>query len=264
MTTVVAAVATIQSLLIISSPISYRPSGTFDNPNYAGHFIGLAMVLVLAVPPRRGKLIYLTLVPMSVALLATGSFGSIMFAVAGLLYVAYSRFAALQSAAAKILVSGLFACLLVFTLFDPPQIGDLFQYQLGEGLTETRFETSSSGRGEIWSQGLALLNEDPLGVGPGAMTNLRLLPRGVELHSDYLGYLIERGPLALLGLLAFFGLMWRIHRPRSPARALLVAIMVGGIFRETLHFRHLWLMLAIASALTALGGVRSRDRPTYA
>jgi hypothetical protein len=44
-------------------------------------------------------------------------------------------------------------------------------------------------------------------------------------------------------------LWWALVRltPRgTAARAIVIAYMFGEIFRETLHYRHLWIFLAIA------------------
>jgi O-antigen ligase len=100
----------------------------------------------------------------------------------------------------------------------------------------------------IWRNGLEVLADHPLGVGPAGLANRDLLGRTVEIHNDYLGYLIERGPLAVIGLAGFAVVLWRRGGRHGATRLLIVTIAVGMATRETLHFRHLWLFLAFAFA----------------
>ena len=94
-------------------------------------------------------------------------------------------------------------------------------------------------------------------------------------HNDFLAYAIERGPLALIGLLAllaqaFLKLVdaWKkrgLTHPRKSAVGPLVAAAAGALVAssvhaltiEVLHFRHFWMLLAIVCAIE---GAPARQR----
>jgi O-antigen ligase len=142
-------------------------------------------------------------------------------------------------------------------------------------------EHSTQSRMRIWDQLQQAYARSPLGIGPGNSGALtvgianRERPdsyRSKEAHSDYLGYAIERGPLAVVGLiglmLALFGHVagyWRNARRQggrvsrraalwtASMAATLAASAVHSLVIEKLHFRHYWLFFALvcASAITA-------------
>jgi O-antigen ligase len=128
-----------------------------------------------------------------------------------------------------------------------------------------RFERSRDGRLQLWSEGIDAWSESPLGVGPDGVKSRTIGVRGgakesggaYEIHADALGYLVERG---IIGLVGYFGLwitLWRSDSRRGIGRALITALLVAGLFRETMHYRHAWLLLAVAFALDYL---RSNER----
>jgi hypothetical protein len=66
-----------------------------------------------------------------------------------------------------------------------------------------------------------------------------------------LAYLVERSVVGLVGLVGFVIVLWR-RMPRSgAARVLLGIVMVGSLVRETLNYRHVWIILAIALVVDA-------------
>jgi hypothetical protein len=52
--------------------------------------------------------------------------------------------------------------------------------------------------------------------------------------------------IGLFGLLLLWYALLRLSPAGSAARAIVIAYIFGEIFRETLHYRHLWVFLAIA------------------
>ncbi len=140
-----------------------------------------------------------------------------------------------------------------------------------------RVSHSSESRFRIWSQLGKDYTKSPLGIGPGnsrtetvsfAQQERPHSLQSKEAHSDYLSYLIERGPLALAGLLlmtvqAFMmvGTYWkwaaRQQQKATEGRILtaalvgtLVATSVHSMVIEKQHFRHFWLFLALVCALS--------------
>jgi O-antigen ligase len=100
-----------------------------------------------------------------------------------------------------------------------------------------------------------------LGIGPGQLASLDVQSRtGVartSVHNDYLSALVERG---LLGLVAYLALCAALLRwcgrllvaegdGRASHRALAGAVwanLLFGVFHETYHFRHAWMLFALA------------------
>lgn len=154
-----------------------------------------------------------------------------------------------------------------------------------------RFEQSAEGRGHIWTRLQKTYARAPLGIAPGNSSEQRLSVgererkhsyRSKEAHSDYLGYLVERGPLALIALLLIVALPFRAawigYRKNPPAWKVgtggaLMAAFMGGLlatalhsfFMEKLHFRHYWVFMALIYAVAAapplVHAVRRSGRP---
>jgi O-antigen ligase len=129
----------------------------------------------------------------------------------------------------------------------------------------------------------------PAGIGPGNSQNVPLSAEererphsymSKEAHNDYLAYLIERGPLGLLGLLllkvAAFRrviLWWRRRRRQghitggvlvASSLAAMASMAVHSLTLETLHFRHEWLFLAMVCALDGMVFRARRVEPEHA
>jgi hypothetical protein len=110
----------------------------------------------------------------------------------------------------------------------------------------------------------------PFGVGPG--NSRSFLPLGLELHNAHLALVVDLG---LLGLLAFYLLLWRLPLTRgaSPtkgsnnliSRQALLAFLVCAtviMLHNRLHReRGFMLFLGIAAQLAAVSAVRLRRAP---
>src|SRR6185312_11209734 len=82
-----------------------------------------------------------------------------------------------------------------------------------------RFGKSSAGRLQIWGELKRRFERAPLGIGPGNSSEITLgieqrerrggSVQGKEAHNDYMGYLVERGPFALLAMVATFVMAFR-------------------------------------------------------
>ncbi|MGH9044815.1 MAG: O-antigen ligase family protein [Acidimicrobiales bacterium] len=86
-----------------------------------------------------------------------------------------------------------------------------------------------------------------------------------EAHDDFLAALVERGPLGFLGLVLLIGaaILWAGPIVRSRERqgllevvpipygivASLLALSVNAFYEEILHFRFLWILLALVAVL---------------
>jgi hypothetical protein len=132
-----------------------------------------------------------------------------------------------------------------------------------------RSDGSSAQRSILIHETLQLYAQDGIaGSGPG--TTKQLLTAGQfayakEAHDDYLAALVERGPIGVLGvlILTVAAARWAARVLRGPPHgwvelprpaglvAALVAMALAGTYYEVLHFRFVWLLLALMAAVGA-------------
>jgi O-antigen ligase len=145
---------------------------------------------------------------------------------------------------------------------------DLVRNSVGRGIR------SAEARQSLFSSQLQIFEKgDLLGIGP-AVTKSTLGAEGAtavhEAHNDYLGTLVERGPLGLTAVLALVGvtvvrLARFTTRPLPPrlAAVLPMPAALGGaclvfaataLTHEILHYRWLWTLLAVVAAVYLLAG----------
>jgi hypothetical protein len=75
------------------------------------------------------------------------------------------------------------------------------------------------------------------------------LPGDQEAHNEFLAYLTERSLIGLIGLILLYLAIWRLGPRGGVTRALVIGFALQSLVRETLHYRHLWLLLAFALVL---------------
>ena len=136
---------------------------------------------------------------------------------------------------------------LLFWLAQSPFVVELFQSRLSmQGYDESRFERQK----EAFLTGLT----NPFGIGPGqSESTFQIAP-----HSLYARIITENGILSIL--LFIFFLLLSIHRAYQSYKqsigesaiyfllicASLIGLTFNSIFVDTLHWRHFWLLLALA------------------
>lgn len=244
------ATAGVVALRLLAAEGAPRARAGFPNPNIPGHLLAAVAAYLLFLPVRRVvKLPLLAL--LGAGIVATGSFGAaILVAVAGI-YWAYTAARratpALRGLARFLLVVGLVVS--PFAVLSYLRGSDAPDQRVQRAYSVNRFDRSSTGRVAIWSEAVSIYASHPLGIGPGSAVAEGLLPKGKEVHNEPLSYLLERGPLALVGL-GLFGLaLWRVGAPGGPLRAVVLAIGVSMLFRNVLHYRHVWMVMALAAVL---------------
>jgi len=206
------------------------------NPNLVGSylaFIGLGVF----ISSRRNTVRLAALAIASVGVAATGSIGGATALGAGMAAVAYYTWRSAQPQARLVMITSapivaIPAAAFVYWTFERTgrEVGDAIDSKTGS-------------RVEIWGDALSSWVENPLGAGPGG-----LVGRGYSrsAHNDLIEYLTERGLLGLIGLVGFLAVLAFFGTARHRTRVVLFAAIVGGMSHETLHFRHLWLVLAMA------------------
>lgn len=247
----VAVAVSVLALIILATGSTYRPAGTFANPNYAGHFLalGAALTFLTSRAPTFVRIGMVGVVGLAVA--STGSFGSASMLLAGASYFMYSRVRYDRRFGVR-LAFALLLLVLAGTMWKAFNAADSSEFALGPSINSYRLQNTTNVREGLWRGALELVPRHPLGVGPYGIKTRELLGRDVEVHNELLAYLVERSVVGLAGLLALFTVLWRRARQGGVARLLIVMFMVGGVFRETLHFRHAWIFLGLAFAYDTL------------
>ena len=235
-----------------------RVQGLFKDPNVFGPF-AVPAVLLLGLQWRRTPMalraagLALALIPVAAAL----SRGAVVVLVVSLVVlvgtVTPKRWRPAMIAILSVLGIAAFALLVVLAL-----PGTLLGAQ--RGLTTAQpllfYDLTIRFTGQAAGLNYLLAHPGSLGVGPGNYDIALSQPS----HETYLRMLVETGPFSLMGL---FLLFWAAVRAlRISARSsvawvsALVGFMIAGFFIDTLHWRHLWVMLAIPLAIAAQNEVQ--------
>ncbi|MDO8309647.1 MAG: hypothetical protein Q7V58_14995 [Actinomycetota bacterium] len=232
--------AVVASAVILSVSLALDPraraEGTFSNPNLAGAWAGCALVLLVAMRyPRRLVLRIPLILFVAAAISWTGSFAA-MFAVAlSLVYLAADRLALRPWAKGLLVVLSAGVAYSLITILD--EAGAL-----------NRSERSLDSRVVRWLVGLDVWRGQPWGIGPGSYVANGTFERdGSELHSEFVQALVELGPIGLLLLIAMGVVLWRVGGICT--RTVIVFMAAIAIWRDSLNFRFLWLMLGCAIAV---------------
>jgi hypothetical protein len=263
------------------SPKGDRTFGPLYNPNMCADFLVLSAFVMLGLRRQApGWLLGPSAALWLVAFLSTKSNGGLVGLVSGLVAWAvcrswlagrvsrYRLFGVAALGAAALLVVGWAAA-------GWGVGGELFQ-GVGKESYLARMSHSGEERGHIWQRLEESYRQYPLGIGPANSTTQPLdvsqqERAGVfvskEPHSDYIGYAIERGPIAFFALLVLTwqAIAWVLRGRRAlemrtgdrAAAGILLAALLGGLVAssvhsiviEKLHFRHFWVFLAMAVAL---------------
>lgn len=242
-----AIVVVVATQLVFLSQETLRAKATFPNPNVAGHFMATCFMALLVLPVSR-LIRIVGLSAAGVGLVATGSFGAILQLAVGLAIVAVGAAARIRPATRQLVVFAVVAT--IGFLGVAAASGVQFLPDRGEstGYNADHLERTTSGRLDLWGSAIDQVIHQPWGIGPGSNRNLQVLREGdasTETHSEPLAFLSERGALGLLGLVALWATLWRFAVPRGVGRAMILSLVVASLFRETSHYRHLWILLAL-------------------
>ena len=251
-----------------------REAFTFGDPNYAGTYFVVSIFVVHASSRPRHRLLRLASYGLLVwALVLTSSNGGFLELLIG---VAFLAVVALRRSHGILPATGLAAILaavvvLALTVLPVSAIQTWARASDQPVLVNTigRSNNSSGQRGELISESTQLyLDSSGRGIGPGATKPLlaaRSYPYAKEAHDDYLASLVERGPLGALGLIALVlaaavrcarvarlpRASLGIARPAGLVAALL-GMAVAASYYEVLHFRFLYILLALIAVAAEL------------
>ena len=235
--------------LATSSGSALRASGTFPNPNVAGNLLALGIICWSGAPFRSSiKLPVIAVAVLGVA--HAGSFGSLIQLAIGFGYLAITHMDQAKNLVKGRRLLAIFPLLLlmlvgVFVVLNSSS-GPSTTGQPTTGFNSARFNRSGGVRFSMWGEAIRRLPETPWGAGPGSVRALALNSQGPDISNEALEYVVERGVIGLFGLFLLWWALLRMTPSGTAARALVLAYIFGEIFRETLHYRHLWIFLAIA------------------
>jgi O-antigen ligase len=224
----------IPDLGLIHERADGRVSGPLGESNQYGAFLTMFLPsLAVAAWLQRGgrRLAYVTgFVLSAVLLLLTASRGAFVGLVGGLIIVSFYAREWIRPARLLIITAFLTLVVAITAITVGDRYSELLYERLIEKSTEEDLTTASSGRTEIWSQGLRLQMEKPITflVGYGWDTYRAYQHRAS--HNVYLGFLFELG---VIGLGLYLFIVARIFNfirkaiPTSASRPHLVAFLVG-------------------------------------
>jgi O-antigen ligase len=269
-------VATGTGALRGSSGSGFRARLFFDHPNMAGNFFMIAVFIVVASGyPRRLWLRVPALLVLLGAMIVTGSNAALFSLVGGVVVTLFLQVRArsgMVSAVAFLTAATVIIGVVGLTGVEP--LVSTAQQSDTSLLKDTvgRSARSATARQSLFEWQFKLYERGKLvGIGPNGTQDAlgaSAAPAVKEAHNDYLGTLVERGPL---GLLAVFGLMAAVltrcvsFTRRPPPRRLAAVVPVPGAIvgacaafaftaftHEILHYRWLYTLLGVVAAVYLL------------
>lgn len=255
-----------------------RTTLTLSDPNYAGNYFFISLMIVLASGrPRRPIARVLACIALVVALVSTGSNSALASLATATVVLVLLRLYRRQGikptlvALVCVAVLGMGAkSLISFQGIQHWAQGSSYSF-LRDGIG--RGDSSIQERSTILSESVHLYRRGDI-FGEGPMSTIYRLaaeqaPYVKEAHDDYVATLLERGFIGVVGLLLLFGgLIQRVFatatRPlvRGFAAAIpypdalvaaVIGTFVGSAFNELLHSRHVWALFAIVAAASVWG-----------
>jgi len=285
------------SIGAILNPKGFRAMGTFDQPDELADYLAMSVFIAISLTGRVTRLFAaLAIALMLAAMAATKANGGLISLAGGLVAWSIVRaWAAGVTPAGWIGASlvGASAAVVAIWLVLGLGVGGSEIGKIETGSFLGRMSHSSEGREKIWQALLKRYRKSPLGIGPGNSRwqtvtieererpiagHLDTYDSGAdpflskEAHNDYFAYLVERGPLALAGMLMMrwqaFRRILGAGRSRAISGGLTAALFGAWVASclnantiETLHFRHVWLFLAMVCALDSAADREPAPRP---
>jgi len=254
-----------------------RATLTFGDPNMAGSYLVMSLLLAVAVRhPRSAVARSGVLLLLAVGVILTGSNGAFLALGIGLAVCGLDALTRRRGVLVSIAFVSAVACAVV-ALLAVAGTGRLSLDDVASddalGLSVGRSDESLAWRRRATQYAFELYYDGgPLGAGPASsVERLRSRPdaEAIELHHDYLAALVERGIIGAVGILLLtlsLGMKaWSVTndvlrpdfrdvvaRPAALFGAL-IGVLCSGVVYEILHFRHVWALFAVLAALWLWG-----------
>jgi O-antigen ligase len=258
----------------ITERAGVRASLTFGDPNYAANYFFLALMMVMATQTPRHRVLRLVVYAALLAALAlTGSNGGLLCFAIGAAVVTAS-FVARRWGLIPLLAAMCAVAILVVLAPIAAQSLPIEAWARDSGqplLRDSIGRSSQSAQERAWliQETIELFKQGvPWGLGPGSTKPLlqsQLAPYAYETHDDYIESIVERGVIGALGMLVLIGSVavrtWSVATrplpgdladvfPRTaPLVGAVLGLAVSATYYQILHFRHVWVFLAVLAAL---------------
>jgi O-antigen ligase len=273
----------------------FRAVGTFTNPNMLADYMMVSIFVLLGLAREvRWWLLAPAFALIVLGMVTTKSNGGLMSLLAGLATwaVAWAWTGGVRrDQLSGVLMFGVAAVIAATWAHAEFGLGDQVVRQIEAHSYMGSMGNSNDQREQIWHRLGDMMSKHPFGIGPkqSSQQELQIGERerpesfgSKEAHDDYLAFLVERGPLGLLGLLIGFGMVVAMvlgARARIVQRlgdpevgTALWAACVGGLAAssvhslviEKLHFRHFWFFFAILTTLCAPAPAAKEPAPAPA
>ena len=259
-----------------------RAALTFVSPNQAGNYFAISLLVVLASPAPRNRILRIAgLVLISLALVFAASNASLGGVAAALVIVWILRVARRRGTVQALFSVSVAAVTAMVVVLVVVRSGVLDAAHESNNL----FIRNTIGRSER-SAGDRLLRFDQLErlyarggvIGYGAAATKSVLEsqrvwNAKSAHNDYIATMVERGVVGAFGLALIWGALVAMaaaiaSRPLAPAFrsavpgpeylvGALVVIALAGVSHEVLHFRHVWALFGLVAAASLWGRDRS-------
>ena len=252
-----------------------RATGTFLNPNMFGNYLLLSFFLAWSVAVRGRPLLFLALPILFLGLLDTASNGALAGFLGGCAAALVTRptsrpfgwiGAGLMMAAVGVLALGVLQN-------DRAREQVMGLFHGGRSQIGGAAAGSAEERLPIWMDAALSIQKHPMGVGPD---NFNKLGGPVSCtyygpHNDYVGMMVERGPLGLIGWFGILGgtvALLPVLKSRSDLHveafyALIASQAVHSLVIEAFHFRHVWFALALAIAASLQTKAQAEQTATF-
>ena len=251
---------------------------TFQNPNRAAtYWVVTAFMMFHPSVPNRFRFVIWPVTVVGVVMTGSNS-GVLSFAVGIGLFVLIRALMSPNNrpgaVGALVVTAMVFGGVVVFATYGAEHLLELVgQVSSGGDETSSRIDRSSAVRFDIWAAGIETFREYPMGIGPASFSRqVEIYSMGgtrLELHSDFVASLVERGVIGLTGFLMFLiaigvtiaqSLRIAVRSGDRPAltwttalAAMAIAYLTAAVTHEILHEDVFWVVLAlIASNHTVL------------
>jgi O-antigen ligase len=243
---------------------THRATGTFENPNMFGNYLNIGLFLAWAVGKGGKPIVYLAVPILLFGVLATGSNGALLSVIVATAAVvsAYPSRKWAERIGLLLLASAL-AIAVLGNWNDRWTDAVLARMSQGRSAVGGAAVESAEDRIPLWLDAVESFKHYPLGVGPANFNRLGG-PISNDYHgphNEYIGMLVERGPLGLGGWIAILVcLALGVHAARTASRVMPLAveplygvvacIAIHSGTMEVFHFRHVWMAFAVVAAST--------------
>lgn len=231
-----------------------RAKAFFKDPNVFGPYLvmpalfAISMTEIRDITVARKTIYFFSFFLLSAGVLLSFSraaWGN--FAIALAIYLFISKREWIRKRIKTFLLLFIVGVPMLIYFIQTPMVEDLFASRLGyQGYDDNRFSTQKA----VFTTGLS----NPLGVGGGQSDNIDQR----DPHNLYARVFTENGILGILTLLLLLQVSiakayksyWQKENESSIFYLVIFASLIGlafnSFFVDTLHWRHLWLMLAMA------------------